>query len=190
MVSLYILFADDPKSNVLDSEIFSSIFMTMGDKLQYQCAGFIQAEAERFADKLLEYRAETEGSDGDTVRADSSSEDEAPAQARKAKPPKPTKGSKGSLTDDLLSKNRARLESEHAFIHVINNFLRGVHAGAINVRHSATLLAYYGRLGNQFDHCLTTLVTILREEGMFRQHGEVVVHIVTEAIRQVCIHNH
>jgi cohesin complex subunit SA-1/2 len=156
----------------------------MGDKLQYQCAGFIQAEAERFADKLLEYRAESEGSDGgDTVRAASGSEDEAP---KRAKLPKPSKRSKELLGDNLLTRSRVRLESEHAFIHVINNFLRGVHAGVIGVRHSAVLLAYYGRLGNQFDHCLTTLVTILREEGMFRQRGEVVVHIVTEAIRQVC----
>jgi cohesin complex subunit SA-1/2 len=171
---------------VLNPEFFSPLFMTMEDKLQYQCAGFIQAEAEHFADELLEYRNETGGSDGgDTVHAASDSEDEAPPKAKKAKPRQFSKGFEGSLGDDLFAKSRARLESEHAFIHIINNFLRGVHAGIISARHSAVLLAYYGRLGNQFDHCVTTLVTVLREEGMFKQHGEVVVHVATEAIRQV-----
>lgn len=70
---------------------------------------------------------------------------------------------------------------------VIATFLRAIRAGAIHFRHCATLLAYYGRLGPSFDLCSKLIVDILREEGMYKDNGEIVVAIITQAVREVSV---
>lgn len=69
---------------------------------------------------------------------------------------------------------------------VIATFLRAIRAGAIRPQHTATLLAHYGRLGTSFDLSAKLMVDILREEGMYQNNGEIVVKIVTQALREVC----
>jgi cohesin complex subunit SA-1/2 len=56
----------------------------------------------------------------------------------------------------------------------------------MHVRHGAVLLAHYGRLGSTFDECAKVMVDVLREEGMGNGNPDVVVSIVTQAIREVC----
>jgi hypothetical protein len=81
--------------------------------------------------------------------------------------------------------SRARLEQEYVFMGVMSTFLRAIRAGAIHVRHGAILLAHYGRLGPSFDLCSRVIVDSLREEGMFKNNGEVVTTVVTQALREV-----
>ena len=69
----------------------------------------------------------------------------------------------------------------------MSTFLRAIRAGAIHVRHGAVLLAHYGRLGSTFDECSKVMVDVLREEGMYNGNPDVVVSIVTQAIREVCV---
>lgn len=67
----------------------------------------------------------------------------------------------------------------------ISTFLRAIRAGAVHVRHSAVLLAHYGRLGPAFDLCTKVIIDTLREEGMYRENGDIVVEIVTQALKEV-----
>jgi cohesin complex subunit SA-1/2 len=70
---------------------------------------------------------------------------------------------------------------------VISTFLRAIRAGAIHSSHGAVLLAHHGRLGVAFDHCSKIVVDVLREEGMYKGHGDIVVDVVTTALKDVSI---
>jgi len=70
---------------------------------------------------------------------------------------------------------------------VISTFLRAIRAGAIHPSHSAVLLTHHGRLGVAFDHCSKIVVDVLREEGMYKGHGDVVVSVITSALKDVSI---
>jgi hypothetical protein len=80
--------------------------------------------------------------------------------------------------------SRSQLEQEYLFIDVVSTFLRAIRAGALHVRHSAVLLAYNGQLGPSFDMCSRVVVEVLREEGMINDRGEVVVDVLTNALRE------
>jgi cohesin complex subunit SA-1/2 len=49
------------------------------------------------------------------------------------------------------------------------------------------MLTHYGRLGSSFDICAKVIVDILREEGMYNKNGEVVVEVISRALKEVCI---
>ena len=83
--------------------------------------------------------------------------------------------------------SRTQLEKEYVFIGVITTFLRAIRAGVIHFKHSATVLAHYGRLGPTFDLCSKVIVEILREEGMYKDNGEAVVAIICQALQEVRI---
>lgn len=80
---------------------------------------------------------------------------------------------------------RSRLEQEYVFMGMISTFLRAIRAGAVHVRHGAVLLAHYGRLGPAFDLCTKVIIDSLREEGMYRENGDIVVEVVTQALKEV-----
>lgn len=70
---------------------------------------------------------------------------------------------------------------------IISTFLRAIRAGAIHPSHSAVLLTHHGQIGVAFDHCSKIVVDVLREEGMYKGHGDVVVSVVTSALKDVSI---
>jgi cohesin complex subunit SA-1/2 len=90
-----------------------------------------------------------------------------------------------SLSSLVNSTSRAKLEREYVFVEIISTFLRAIRAGAIHPSHGAVLLAHYGRLGVTFDVCCKVVVDVLREEGMYRNNGEVVVTVVVQALQEV-----
>lgn len=161
----------------------------MDERLQHQCAGFIQAEAELFAEDLHERHAMNDSSStGSPLSEPEGSEnDETPVKATWNKKSKQKHSMINGDTSKIQPKRNlaAELAREYDFISVISYFLRAINSGAINARHSAVLLAYHGRLGTQFDHCLSTIIGVLREEGMYKQNGELVELVVGEALRQV-----
>jgi cohesin complex subunit SA-1/2 len=179
----------------------ASLSLSLDDEVQYRCAGFIQAEIERYAEELdASTASDHKGSDVDET---SGSEDEeaTPAKGKKGKGKKPSKDDElpgtylfpncGIILKcfflDNTKQSRSNLEQEYLFIGVISTFLRAIRAGAIHVRHGAVLLAHYGRLGSTFDECSKVMVDVLREEGMGNGNPDVVVSVVTQAIRDVCL---
>ena len=70
---------------------------------------------------------------------------------------------------------------------VMSTFLRAIRAGAVHIRHGATLLTHYGRMGPAFDACSKVIVDILREQGMMNDRGEEVVSVITQAIQEVSV---
>ena len=67
------------------------------------------------------------------------------------------------------------------------SFLRAIRAGVVHIRYGASILAYYGSLGTSFDLSARLLVEILREEGMYKGNGTVVVEVVVGALKEVCV---
>lgn len=150
----------------------------------------MQAEVEAFAEEIQarEQMSEDEDSeDANTVRG-SGSEDEhgSPSKTSKKNRKRRSLKEKGDGDAKSLLDPVVDLATEYSFISVISYFLRAIASSAIDARHSAVLLAYYGRLGTQFDHCLSTIITVLREEGMYKKNGSLIEHVICEALRNVC----
>lgn len=179
----------------------AALALTLNDETQYRCAGFVQAEIERYAEELSE-SGHTDQEDNEIDSEQDQSEDDEQAKPKRKEKLKGKRrvqtGGSGtfqhvctlpSLTKRyiiLLDDNaRSHLEKEYLFMGVIATFLRAIRAGAIHFRHSATLLAHYGRLGPSFDLCSKLIIDILREEGMYKGHGEGVVAVITLALCEV-----
>ncbi|TFK31727.1 hypothetical protein BDQ12DRAFT_93119 [Crucibulum laeve] len=182
LLDLHVLFAAAQTVSA-DGKLLptATLSLTMDDEIQYRCAGYVQAEIERYADSLDE---EVEEEDDEEEAAKDSDEDdsdeEQPEQAKNTKKARKRRNSPKEV--DLTS--RSRLEQEYLFIDVISTFLRAIRAGAIHIHHGAVLLAHYDRLGVAFDTCSKVVVDILREEGMLNNNGELVVAVLTQALRE------
>ncbi|KAG0699163.1 hypothetical protein DFH29DRAFT_1070800 [Suillus ampliporus] len=178
LMTLHILFCAEqtttPDGRVLPT---AALPLELDDEVQYRCAGFIQAAIEQYAELLEEGQApeeEEEASDS----GESSGEENVPVKGKKGK----TKAKSPVVKEQPLT--RIRLEQEYVFMGTISTFLRAIRAGAVHVRHSAVLLAHYGRLGPAFDLCTKVIIDSLREEGMYRENGDLVVNVVTQALKE------
>lgn len=175
--------------------------LSLDDEVQYRCAGYIQAEIERYAESLGSGAADDEEEGEKDSDVEESSDGE---QANDGKAAKRGKGKKvpkegsfnfipiysGQESDDcgclpVDTSSRGRLEEEYLFVDVMSTFLRAIRAGAIHIRHGAVLLAHYGRLGPTFDICSKVIVDVLRDEGMINKNGEVVVSVLTLSLQEV-----
>lgn len=176
LLDLHVLFAtlDPHEGTILPT---ASVSLTLDDEVQYRCAGYIQAEIERYADSLGMRAADDEEEGEKDSDGEETSDGE---QADETKKAKRAKGKKAPKEVDTSS--RARLEEEYLFMDVMSTFLRAIRVGAIHIRHGAILLAHYGRLGPAFDICSKVIVDVLRDEGMINKNGEIVVSVLTQAL--------
>lgn len=71
--------------------------------------------------------------------------------------------------ESRLTHSLSFLREQHDFVSVISHYMGAIRLGMIDIERSATLLAYYGRLGRLYDACLRTLVEAVREMGI-NQH--------------------
>ena len=204
LLDLHVLFSSSQTVAADGSPLSTaSVPLILDDEVQYRCAGFIQAEIERYAE-ALDDGGDDDDDDKGSDEEESSDDDKATETTKRKKSKggnkKPEKESMsfnlnlqivGSSLNILLvprqvvPTSRARLEQEYVFIDVMSTFLRAIRAGAIHVRHGAILLAHYGRLGPAFDVCSKVVVEVLREEGMIHNKGDVVVMVLTQAIQEV-----
>ncbi|KAG5728111.1 Cohesin subunit psc3 [Termitomyces sp. T112] len=179
LLDLHVLFAPGATYDANGNPSpMASISITLDDEVQYRCAGYVQAEIERYADTL---GSTSDESEQDQNQSGDESGDEQLAEDADGTA-KLLKGKKREVEIDVSS--RAQLEEEYLFIDVMSTFLRAIRAGAIHIRHGSVLLAHYGRLGHAFDACSKVLVDILREEGMMNEHGDIIVGIVTQALKE------
>ncbi|KZT65182.1 hypothetical protein DAEQUDRAFT_716862 [Daedalea quercina L-15889] len=179
LMNLYILFCPTQSTAPDGSQLpTASLPLSLDDETQYRCAGFIQAEIERYADELEEASpSEERGNDEDEDSNASEPENDAPTRGGKVK-------HSAKKTTEKRPVSRSQLEKEYTFIGVIATFLRAIRAGVIHFRHSATLLAHYGRLGPAFDLCSRVIVDILREEGMYKENGDAVAAVICQGLRE------
>ncbi|GAW03352.1 mitotic cohesin complex [Lentinula edodes] len=187
LLDLYVLFLSAPPNDAENT--LPSLTMTMNDEVQWRCAGYIQAEVERYADAVNHSHNEDSNTEDDQTD-DSQSEGDAEGQSKKNK--KATKKTDSRENDSEVDfASRPLLEQEYVFIDVISTFLRAMRTGVIQVRHGAVLLAHYGRLGPAFDSCAKLVIEILKDEGLLGEHGQLIVLVVTQAMREAFnVHRH
>ncbi|KAJ6612818.1 hypothetical protein B0H10DRAFT_2051218 [Mycena sp. CBHHK59/15] len=177
LVNVYILFGPAEKMSI-----------TLDDEIQYRCAGYVQAEIERYAETLVEpeeeeqEEADDEEKDNDSGDDSSDAGDEGKKKKDKGKGKAPKAKKRAVKEVDLTSPSQ--LLSEYSFIELIVTFLRAIRSGVLHVRHTAILLSHFGRLGATFDQFVKIIVEILREEGMENDNGDVVVVVVDQAMRE------
>lgn len=169
----------------------AAVALTMEDEVQYRCAGYIQAEMERYAEIVGDIEDNEDDNDSD-AGSDA-------AEAKKSKRSKKTDSDeKGKSRSHCLmvytylsqdkddEESRARLEKEYTFLDIVTTFLRAIRAGVIHLRHSAVILAHYGRLGASFNLCCSkVIVEAIREEWLHHDDGDIVVLVITQALQEV-----
>ncbi|KAH9974267.1 hypothetical protein BGW80DRAFT_1436857 [Lactifluus volemus] len=174
LLNLHILFCPSQDSEAEDSPLS----LTLDEEVQLRCAALVQAEVERFVDEVVVHSDTSDGSDDEGA----SGGDDTTAKKRKSKKVNGARAT-GAPTSAGKQTTRAQLEREYVFMGVISTFLRAIRAGAIHPSHCAVLLTHHGRLGVAFDHCSKIVVDVLREEGMYKNHGDLVVDVVTSALK-------
>ncbi|KAH9996308.1 hypothetical protein BJV77DRAFT_175068 [Russula vinacea] len=180
LLNLHILFCP-PRDSEVEDPPRTLLSLTLDEEVQIRCAALVQAEIERFTEEVAERdeadRSGDEGASGD--------DDVAPRKGTRRRNAKALNGTKDIGAAVLAGKQttRTQLEQEYVFMGIISTFLRAIRAGAIHPSHSAVLLTHHGRLGVAFDHCSKIVVDVLREEGMYKGHGDVVVGVITSALK-------
>ncbi|KAI0672301.1 hypothetical protein C8Q78DRAFT_1026321 [Trametes maxima] len=185
LLTLHILFCPSETTAPDGSRLpTAALPLSLDDEVQYRCAGFVQAEIERYAEEIAEAAPEEEaGSDEDSDEQEEQSEPEEQPKGKKGRVTKGKTTAKAASPTPRVE-SRSQLEKEYVFIGIVTTFLRAIRAGVIHFRHSATILAHYGRLGPTFDLCSKVIVEILREEGMYKDNGEAVVAIICQALQE------
>lgn len=184
LLNLHILFCPPQDSGAEDSPR-TSLSLALDEEVQLRCAAFVQAEIECFTEEVAVPNDIADGGDRSGGEGVSGDDDATPKKGSGRKGRKSINGTKETRTTVPGGKQttRAQLEQEYVFMGVISTFLRAIRAGAIHPIHSAVLLTHHGRLGVAFDHCTKIVVDLLREEGMYKGQGDVVVDVVTSALK-------
>ncbi|KAJ3501848.1 hypothetical protein NMY22_g18781 [Coprinellus aureogranulatus] len=191
LLNLHILFSpEQPTLPDGSPSPLASISLTLDEETQFRCAGYIQAEIERYSDFLADHDGTTKSQEGEKSGEESNNENEeegeegsegegAKKKKRQVKKAPQENGNATSNTD-----SRALLEREYLFIDVISTFLRAIRVNTIAVQHGAVLLSHYGRLGASFDACAQVVVNMVKDEGLKKSNGELVVNIVTKSLQE------
>ncbi|MCO5548522.1 hypothetical protein L7F22_001982 [Adiantum nelumboides] len=173
--------------------------LTCEDETQFRCAGFVQAEMERYheqvsGEKPASSSEEKNGKDGDSDSDMDSDEDEdgnPKLTAKKtSKKKKPKAAPNGKAKDQVEARpSRAFLERELVFCSTISQFITAIRVGVVDIKHGTGLLAQFGRLSTVFDACLKILVETLREQGVLNGRGEEVCKVILDSIKEVSSRN-
>ncbi|TFK29563.1 hypothetical protein FA15DRAFT_632012 [Coprinopsis marcescibilis] len=185
LLNLHILFTpEQPPLPDGSPSPLSTVGLLLDDEIQYRCAGYIQAEIERYADHL----DEAEGGGGQQQKSTAGSDNEEAANSGQEDTPNKANNGKGKQKathqEPVDPNSRAMLEREYLFVDVITTFLRAIRIGAIQLKHGAIFLAHYGRLGAAVDACSKVIIDLLKEEGMAKDNGMIVVEIATKSVEE------
>lgn len=164
----------------------------MDEETQFRCAGYIQAEIERYSDFLADHDGTTKSQEEEKSGDESNNDNEDGAEAEGASSSKKKKAAAKKVPENGAGTatnpdSRALLEREYLFIDVVSTFLRAIRVNTIAVQHGAVLLSHYGRLGASFDACVQVVVNMIKDEGLKKNNGELVVNLVTKSLQEVCL---
>jgi len=77
---------------------------------------------------------------------------------------------------------------DYAFHELVSAFLRALRCGVIDVRHTAIILAHYGRLGSVFDTFAKIVMDLVRQESLLGDdNGDLLVHVVISSVQEVSL---
>ncbi|KAF5365253.1 hypothetical protein D9758_005390 [Tetrapyrgos nigripes] len=161
-----------------------ALALNMDDEVQWRCAGYVQAEVERYAVAIDAEEFDDAQTDQENTDTEGEQTEEDNEEGDGDKPKKSKKRGKKAEAGTQAIASRTQLEQGYVLLDVISTLLRAIRAGAIHVRHGATLLAHYGRLGPSFDSCSKMMVDMLKEEGMVNDNAELVVLVITQAMKE------
>ncbi|EJD51835.1 hypothetical protein AURDEDRAFT_82703 [Auricularia subglabra TFB-10046 SS5] len=190
LTTIYVLFNRyDPTAPASDLDL------SMDEQTQYRCAGFVQAELERYADDAAPANGADDADKTDDSGAESGSDSDG-ATKTKGKSAKKANVANGNGAASRVQTSRnsytptdataiplTRLEREYAANRVAGSFLAALSVGAIDLKHAPVLLAHYDRLEPSLDMHSRRIVDLLRQEGMYHGRGEVVASVVTQSLK-------
>jgi cohesin complex subunit SA-1/2 len=145
----------------------------MDVQAQYRCAGFIQAQIERYVDMIKDSLDETE--DDDYLHESDNEDEEAQKKQQDA-------GEKTKKYRPLTLEQQA---AEYAFNDLISSFSRAICTDVIDLHHASTILAHYDSLGPFYNECGNQLCLALRHYGVLGGEGHAVAGVVFESLKQV-----
>jgi cohesin complex subunit SA-1/2 len=164
-------------------------------EVQHRCAGFIQAELERYAEELRASFPSDAPADAESELSDAEEEQDEDDDGN-SPAPAPKKGKKGKkaapATAAAADKTPARptqefLQRQQQLCQTLSHFIAAIRLGTFDVKHAAGVLAYHGRLGHIFDSCSKVLVETLREEGVYAGRPDMACNVILDALKQVSI---
>ncbi|BGP22583.1 cohesin complex subunit SA-1/2 [Rhodotorula toruloides] len=189
--------------------LLSELKLAPSDELQARCAGYIEAQIERYAEALADERDEEKDetqrepdSDEDASGSDTEREERSQSQrgkkgkgkkaaAKKGKKAAPKKQEKrrrktaAQIRADN-AKEQAQLVAERRFEQVLAPFIRVLHSSTFDLRHYVVLVKHWGRLGATFDEHVRLLLHDLRDEGNYGSASDLVAAVVVDSLRGAC----
>ncbi|KAK4048718.1 cohesin complex subunit [Microbotryomycetes sp. JL221] len=181
--------ARDPDGQLVD------LRQEMSDELQARCAGFIEAEIERYSEELASTREEDdeeaqsgtaeddEGSDTDTGKRKSKKKSQKKA-AKQSKDAGMPKRKSAKEVQEAHQKELKRLLAARRFEQVVHPFVRAIHAGTLDLQHATVLIHRFEHFGSGFDHWCKLLIQDLRDEGIYTINGSgKVVEVLTSTLK-------
>ncbi|PRQ73544.1 hypothetical protein AAT19DRAFT_15111 [Rhodotorula toruloides] len=189
--------------------LLSELKLALSDELQARCAGYIEAQIERYAEALADERDEDKDetqrepdSDEDASGSDTETEERSQSQRGKKGKGKKAAAKKGKKAapkkqDKRRRKTAAQIRADNAkeqaqlvaakrFEQVLAPFIRVLHSSTFDLRHYVVLVKHWGRLGAAFDENVKLLLHDLRDEGNYGSASDVVAAIVVDSLKGAC----
>lgn len=152
---------------------------------QYRCAGFVQAQIERYASMIC-----ASAEDDDIVNeSEDELDEEQPAVVGKNRKATAGRGGNNEIDESrsvpFKPQTLAQHAAEYAFNDQIASFSRALCTDVIDLTHASTVLAHHDRFGPFYDECNKWLAEALRHYGILGDAGSAVAGVVTDSLKAV-----
>ncbi|KAL8292902.1 hypothetical protein RQP46_000596 [Phenoliferia psychrophenolica] len=184
---------EDPNGRLADLETECS------DELQARCAGFVEAQVERYSETVAENadpeeeeaveieEDEAEDSDDDAAEKRRKKKDNAKrADARKAHGKNKDKAAPAKTPAAIRAANlkkEARLVAAGLFHRTVSAFVRAVHKGVVSLQHASVILIHFERFDTTLDQWCKLLVQDMRDEGIYGDSGALVSRVIVDTLK-------
>jgi hypothetical protein len=170
------------------------LVLMMDEQTQSRCAGFIEAEIERFADDKMDQTASQEAAAADGM-SDEDEDDEA-WNADKGRYVflfllvfscnDPLMGNRSAPSLKTDETDQAKLAQNNRFISTVSRFIMGLRLDIISTQHADIIFAYHGRFGGEYDVICKALAEELRFVACTTSRGGQVAKVVISSMEKVC----